>query len=35
MFGVLDLDEKALSYYVYTVNDNDVRLFGTLDILKE
>ena len=35
MFGVLDLDEKSLSYYVYTVNGEEVKLFDTLDILKE
>ena len=35
MFGVLDLTEETLSYHVYTVNEEMVRLFDTLDVLKE
>jgi hypothetical protein len=35
MFGVLDLDEETLSYNVYTVNGETVKLFDSIDILKE
>ena len=35
MFGVLDLDEETLSYNVYAVNGETVKLFDSLDILKE
>ena len=35
MFGVLDLDEETLSYNVYTVNGETVKLFDSVDILKE
>ena len=34
MFGVLNLTESTLSYHVYTVNDDSVKLFDTLDVLK-
>ena len=34
MFGVLDLTEGTLSYKVYTVNDDTVKLFDSLDVLK-
>ena len=34
MFGVLNLTEETLSYYVYTVNGETVKLFDTLDVLK-
>ena len=35
MFGVLEIKEKALSYHVYTVNDDTVKLFDTLDVMKD
>lgn len=35
MFGVLNIEEKTLSYNVYTVNGESVKLFDSLDILKE
>ena len=35
MFGVLNITETTLSYYSYTVNDQIVKLFDTLDILKQ
>ena len=35
MFGVLNLNDKTLSYDVYTVNDETVKLFDSLDIMKE
>lgn len=34
MFGVLTLKENTLSYHVYTVNDEEVKLFDTLDVMK-
>ena len=34
MFGVLNMNETTLSYHVYTVNGETVKLFDTLDILK-
>ena len=34
MFGVLNLTETTLSYYSYTVNNETVKLFDTLDVLK-
>ena len=34
MFGVLNLTEETLSYHVYTVNGDAVKLFDTLDVLK-
>lgn len=34
MFGVLNLTEETLSYHVYTVNGETVKLFDTLDVLK-
>ena len=34
MFGVLNLTETTMSYHVYTVNDDTVKLFDTLDVLK-
>ena len=34
MFGVLNLTSSTLSYNVYTVNDDTVKLFDSLDILK-
>ena len=34
MFGVLNLTQDTLSYYSYTVNDDTVKLFDTLDVLK-
>lgn len=34
MFGVLNMTENTLSYDVYTVNDSTVRLFDSLDVLK-
>ena len=34
MFGVLSLSEETMSYHVYTVNDDTVKLFDTLDVLK-
>ena len=34
MFGVLNLTETTLSYHSYTVNDDTVKLFDTLDVLK-
>ena len=34
MFGVLNLTESTLSYNVYTVNDDTVKLFDSLDVLK-
>ncbi|MBR5990262.1 MAG: metallophosphoesterase, partial [Bacilli bacterium] len=35
MFGVLNLDDKTLSYDVYTVNSDEVKLFDSLDIMKD
>ena len=35
MFGVLNLTEDTLSYHVYTVNGETVKLFDTLDVLKD
>ncbi len=35
MFGVLNITETTLSYYSYTVNDQTVKLFDTLDVLKQ
>lgn len=34
MFGVLDITESTLAYHVYTVNGETVKLFDTLDVLK-
>lgn len=34
MFGVLNLTESTLRYDVYTVNDDTVKLFDSLDVLK-
>ena len=34
MFGVLKLSETTLSYNVYTVNNDTVKLFDSLDVLK-
>ena len=34
LFGVLNLSETSLSYNVYAVNDQTVRLFDSLDVLK-
>ncbi|MCR5308487.1 MAG: metallophosphoesterase [Bacilli bacterium] len=34
MFGVLNLTEDTLSYHAYTVNGETVKLFDTLDVLK-
>ena len=34
MFGVLNLSEETLSYNVYTVNNDTVKLFDSLDVLK-
>ena len=34
MFGILNMNDKTLSYHVYTVNGDTVKLFDTLDILK-
>ena len=34
MFGVLNLSEETLSYNVYTVNDETVKLFDSVDVLK-
>ena len=34
MFGVLNLNETTLSYNVYTVNDDTVKLFDSLDVMK-
>ena len=34
MFGVLNLSESTLSYHVFTVNNETVKLFDTLDVLK-
>ena len=35
MFGVLNLSETTLSYYSYTVYGDIVKLFDTLDVLKQ
>jgi len=35
MFGVLNITEETLSYHVYTAIGDDVKLFDTLDVLKE
>ena len=35
MFGVLNLNDKTLSYDVYTVNSDEVKLFDSLDIMKD
>ena len=34
MFGVLNLNETTLNYNVYTVNDDEVKLFDSLDVIK-
>ena len=34
MFGVLNLTATTLTYAVYSVNDNTVKLFDSLDVLK-
>lgn len=34
MFGVLNITEETMSYHVYTVNGDTVKLFDTLDVLK-
>jgi len=34
MFGILDINNDTLSYKFYTVNENNVRLFDTLNIKK-
>ncbi len=34
MFGVLNLTESTLRYDVYTVNEDTVKLFDSLDVLK-
>ena len=34
MFGVLNLSESTMSYNVYTVNGETVKLFDSLDVLK-
>ena len=34
MFGVLNLSETTMSYNVYTVNNDTVKLFDSLDVLK-
>ena len=34
MFGVLNLDEEKLSYDVYTVNGESVKLFDSVNVLK-
>ena len=34
MFGILNITENTLSYHSYTVNNQDVKLFDTLDVLK-
>ena len=35
MFGVLNLTEETLSYHVYTSKGDEVKLFDTLDVLKD
>lgn len=35
MFGVLNLTDSTMSYHIYTVNDNTVKLFDTLDVIKD
>lgn len=35
MFGVLNLTESTLSYNVYTVNNDNIKLFDTLGVLKD
>ena len=35
MFGLLNITEETLSYYVYAVNDDTTRIFDSLDILKD
>ena len=35
MFGILNLTNSTLSYNVYTVNNETVKLFDSLDILKK
>lgn len=35
MFGVLNITNNTLSYHVYTVNNETVKLFDTLDVLKD
>ena len=35
MFGVLNMSESTLSYHVYTVNEQTVKLFDTLDVMKK
>ena len=34
MFGVLNIDETTLSYTVYTVNSETVKMFDSVDVLK-
>lgn len=34
MFGVLNLSETTLNYNVYTVNNDTVKLFDSVDVLK-
>ena len=34
MFGVLNLDEEKLSYNIYTVNGESVKLFDSVNVLK-
>ena len=34
MFGILNLDSTKLTYDVYTVRGNEVRLFDTLNVMK-
>ena len=34
MFGVLNITDETLSYHAYTVNGDTVKLFDTLDVLK-
>ena len=35
MFGVLNLTEETLNYSVYTVNNDTVKLFDSLDVIKD
>ena len=35
MFGILAIKEDTLSYHTYTVNDDEVKLFDTLDVIKD
>jgi hypothetical protein len=34
MFGILNIDSSTLTYDVYTVRGNEVRLFDTLNVMK-